>query len=232
LQSLFWQFMFSTDDLISFASASIDTCANEELQQRLSLYQVFLKLYEQNRGLLDELLRLENSSSKALAEVTLPYVQGVVAGDQVQLVTNLLGGKTQSLNQPQHTWLLGRDPRKVNIAVQDNRLSRCHATIQFIANEFYLTDLGSSNGSFINGEQIWRSTVLKEGDRVRLGSLSFVFFVCQTGQTLPPLAIEVLSQLQASAAKLPNSQVSAEGAPAVPPLQETFNFPYSKLDRG
>jgi pSer/pThr/pTyr-binding forkhead associated (FHA) protein len=227
--------MLSADELISFASESIDTCANEELQQRLSLYQVFLKVYEHHRGLLDEILRLENSGGKALAGVTLPYVQGVVVGDQVHLVTNLLGGTTQALSQPQQTWLLGRDSRRVNLAIQDNRLSRRHAVIRYTKGGFYLFDLASSNGSFINGERVWRSTLLKDGDRVRLGSLSFVFFVCQSSQTLPSLTAESLGSLQKAVAQ-PASQAAlsdAVAAPAVHPLQETFNFPYgNSLESG
>ncbi|MBI4784924.1 MAG: FHA domain-containing protein [Oscillatoriophycideae cyanobacterium NC_groundwater_1537_Pr4_S-0.65um_50_18] len=183
--------MLSADELVSYTSASIDTCANEDLQHRLSLYQVFLKLYEHHRGLLDEILHLENSGSKSLAGVTLPYVQGVLLEGRVHLATNLLQGKTQALVQPQQVWVLGRDPHKASIAIQDSRLSRCHAAIQYVAGQgFFLVDLGSRNGSFINGERVWRSTLLKDGDRVRLGSLSFVFFICQTAQVLAPLSPE------------------------------------------
>jgi pSer/pThr/pTyr-binding forkhead associated (FHA) protein len=220
--------MLSADELISFASESIDTCATEDLQQRLSLYQVFLRVYEHHRGLLDEILRLENSGSKALASVSFPYVQGVVADDQIHLVTNLLGGNTQALRQPQHTWLVGRDSRKVNIAVQDTRLSRCHAGIRYAEGGFHLFDLASSNGSFINGEQVWRSTLLKDGDRVRLGSLSFVFFVCQSTRTLPTLNAELSSSLQ-QAAQSASRAIPAETKSAgsgANPSHETFDFPY------
>ena len=189
--------MLSADKLISYTSSSIDTCANEELRHRLSLYQVFLKLYEHHRGLLDEILNLENSGSKSLAGVTLPYVQGVISDRAVHLTTNLLQGKTQALFQPQQVWILGRDPQKASVAVQDGRLSRCHAAIHHIPDKgFFLVDLGSRNGSFINGERVWRSTLLKDGDRIRLGSLSFVFFICQTAQTLEPLSSERLPHLE------------------------------------
>ena len=217
--------MLSADDLISFASESIETCANEELQQRLSLYQVFLRVYEHHRGLLDEILRLENSGSKALASVTLSYVQGVVTDSQIHLVTNLLGGTTQALRQPQQTWLIGRDSRKVNIAIQDTRLSRCHAGIRYVEGGFYLFDLASSNGSFINGEQVWRSTLLKDGDRIRLGSLSFVFFVCQSTRSLSPLTAELSNSLQ-QAAHLTGQGFLSDLASGVSPVHETFNFPY------
>lgn len=239
--------MLSADQLISYAAASIDTCATEELQHRLSLYQVFLKLYEQHRGLLDEILNLENSGSKSLAGVTLPYVQGVILDNTVHLTTNLLQGKTQMLFQPQQVWILGRDPHKASVAVQEGRLSRCHAAIHYIANKgFFLADLGSRNGSFINGERVWRSTLLKDGDRIRLGSLSFVFFLCQTAQTLEPLSPEMLEhqEVKQFSTHLPTGdhetrqEVGQESQPArddsvsvsVNSIQGTFTFMHLDAD--
>jgi len=234
--------MFSADELISYASASMDTCANEELQHRLSLYQVFLKLYEHHRGLLDEVLNLENSSSKTLAGVTLPYVQGVILDNGVHLTTNLLQGKTQALLQPQQVWILGRDTHKASIAVQDGRLSRCHAAIHYITEKgFFLVDLDSRNGSFINGERVWRSTLLRDGDRVRLGSLSFVFFICQTAQTLEPLSPEMLPYPPEKSLLAPlGGAKSPVGGRAKQPLedrsasihllQKTFNFMHPDAD--
>jgi pSer/pThr/pTyr-binding forkhead associated (FHA) protein len=52
---------------------------------------------------------------------------------------------------------------------------------------FYLTDLGSSNGSLVNGELIQGATLLKDGDRIRLGSLIFTFFLCQSSHGFQPI---------------------------------------------
>jgi pSer/pThr/pTyr-binding forkhead associated (FHA) protein len=221
--------MLSADDLISYASASTNTYANEELQQRLSLYQVFLKLYEHNRGLLDEILHLENSGSKSLAGVTLPYLQGIIGNQRVYLITNLLGGKTQAIAQPQQAWTIGRDHRKVNIAIQDSRLSRCHASIQYTAGGFCLTDLESSNGSFVNGEQVWRSAVLKDGDRIRLGSLSFVFFICHPAEIPVPAVAEI--QPNQEVQRSPIQAHPETRSPTVNPLQETFTFMHLESHR-
>lgn len=165
---------------------------NPNLQQRLSLYQVFLRLYEHNQGLLDEILSLENTGSKALARVALPYIQGLVLRQQVYLVTNILGNGTESLTQSQNLWIIGRDSRRVNLPIQDKRLSRRHAAIRYANRTFYLVDLGSSNGTYINGEPIRRCTILKDGDRIRLGSLSFSFFICDFMKSPPQLAREMV----------------------------------------
>ena len=65
----------------------------------------------------------------------------------------------------------------------------------------------SSNGSFINGEQVWRSTRLKDGDRVRLGSLSFVFFVCQSTRTLPLLNADIVQLVADKLAQVANRPI-------------------------
>lgn len=188
----------------SFISSNlVDTSEDVELRQRLGLYQVFLKLYEHHQSLLDEILSLENSSSKSLSGVILPYVQGVVQDRQTYLVTNLLQGKTQALSQPQMIWTIGRDSHQSILPIQDRRLSRCHAAIRYIAGQgFFLIDLESSNGSFVNGERVRQMTQLRDGDRVRLGSVTFAFFICQVSKTAPelsPTLLEELNRLTSSA---------------------------------
>ncbi|NJR39288.1 MAG: FHA domain-containing protein [Leptolyngbyaceae cyanobacterium CSU_1_4] len=168
--------------------SSMDTSIHSGLQDRLGLYQVFLRLYENHRGLLDEILGLESSGTRPFGRSLTPYLQGMVIGEQISIVTNLLHGKTQATTQPQNTWLIGRDSCQVSIALPDRRLSRCHASVQYVEGQgFYLTDLGSSNGSVVNGELIQGATLLKDGDRIRLGSLIFTFFLCQSTHRFQPV---------------------------------------------
>jgi pSer/pThr/pTyr-binding forkhead associated (FHA) protein len=171
-----------------------------EIEQRIGLYQVFLKLYEHHRGLLDEILQLENTSNKSLAGVSPRYVQGVVQERQVYLVTNLLNGKSQMLLQPQRVWAIGRD-RGLAMRMQDRKLSRRHAAIQYIENDgFYFYDLSSTNGSYINGEPVHQRQLLKDGDRIRLGSVVFSFFFCGQTQPLNEVPPDLLAQLNTIAA--------------------------------
>lgn len=168
-----------------------------EIEQRLGLYQVFLKLYEHHRGLLDEILQLEKTSNKTGSNVTTRCVTGIIQGEQVYLVTNLVEGKTQSLQQLQGIWTIGRD-RLLTISIPDRRLSRRHAVIQYIHNQgFYLVDLSSTNGSFVNGEPVQGRLLLKDGDRIRLSSLAFSFFLCHDCQTTAETPADVLAQLEA-----------------------------------
>jgi hypothetical protein len=184
-----------------------------DLDQRLGLYRVFLKLYEHHRGLLDEILDLENTDNKWRTRVAMRYVQGVVQGHQVQLVTNLLKGETQALQQPEGVWIIGRD-RKAAFSLQDKRLSRRHAAIQYIQNQgFYLIDLDSTNGSFVNGEPVRHCTLLKDGDQVRLSSLSFTFFACsdfRVAKQLPPEVLEQVNTIRNAIAFPDNEQITQD----------------------
>ncbi|MBE9007673.1 FHA domain-containing protein [Fortiea sp. LEGE XX443] len=179
-------------------SAKITELQAKEIERRLSLYQIFVKLYEHHSGLLEDIIQLENLSLFGVTGLKTSYVQGVVDDSTVYLVTNLGENQTQTLRQPQQIWTVGRD-RHSGICIADKYLSRRHAAIQYIDNEdepgFYLVDFKSTNGSFVNGERVYRRIRLKEGDRIRLGNMSFNFFYNHTCRILPTVAMELLMQL-------------------------------------
>lgn len=163
---------------------------NQQVQDRLALYQVFLRVYEQNRELLHDILEMENSGNRLISATTLTYVQGIVIGDLIYLVTNLLEGTTQVINHTDACWTIGRDRRVVTLPIADRRLSRKHAAITYATEQqrFQLMDLNSTNGTFINNEQVVQSQPLQDGDRIRLGGVSFRFFACH----LPMSSSQVL----------------------------------------
>ncbi|MFW6360048.1 MAG: FHA domain-containing protein [Chroococcales cyanobacterium] len=166
-----------------------------EIEQRLRLYQVFLKLYEHNRSLLDEILNLENADSSNLSRTAARYVTGVVQDDQVYLITNLVRGKTQQLFQQQNIWIIGRGS-DLTLSIPDQRLSRRHAVIQYIPSKgFYLHDLNSTNGSYINHELVQGRVLLNDGDRIRLGSVVFSFFYCEVAKDVAEVPPEVLLEI-------------------------------------
>jgi DNA-binding NtrC family response regulator len=64
--------------------------------------------------------------------------------------------------------LLGRDARS-RIAFDDERISRHHALIDLVDSKPVIRDLGSKNGTFVNGAEIKELHFLKPNDRVRIG---------------------------------------------------------------
>ena len=76
---------------------------------------------------------------------------------------------------------IGRS-KKNDVYIPDPFLSSSHARIFFADGEFYLEDLGSTNGTLYNGKYIGNYTVpLKSGDRVGFGHVTFVFVETDNG---------------------------------------------------
>jgi predicted component of type VI protein secretion system len=63
---------------------------------------------------------------------------------------------------------IGRKGCDVNL--NDSEVSRRHAAIRSAGGSLAIEDLGSTNGTFVNGERITVATVLRDGDSVRLGN--------------------------------------------------------------
>src|SRR5690606_9798382 len=70
---------------------------------------------------------------------------------------------------------LGRDP-SCDIQIDSPGVSRRHARILLHEQEVVLEDLGSSNGTFLNGNRLRPSAHLSPGDEIRLGqSVTFKY---------------------------------------------------------
>lgn len=61
-----------------------------------------------------------------------------------------------------------------DIILEDARVSRNHAQLRYRSRRFWLTDLGSTNGTFVNGEPV-TERALRDGDVVSLGGLELTF---------------------------------------------------------
>ena len=60
------------------------------------------------------------------------------------------------------------------LSVQSNQLSRNHLKISFSNDDWIVEDIGSTNGTFVNGDKI-QSWTLKVGDSITFGGLEFEF---------------------------------------------------------
>jgi predicted component of type VI protein secretion system len=58
---------------------------------------------------------------------------------------------------------------------EDATASHLHAVLERFAAGWCVTDLGSSNGTWVNGERIWASRRLRHGDEIRIGHTRLVF---------------------------------------------------------
>jgi predicted component of type VI protein secretion system len=64
--------------------------------------------------------------------------------------------------------LLGRSP-EADVVLQDPYASDFHVRLAFQGGEVRLHDLGSTNGTFVNGERATAPLSLHRGDRIQIG---------------------------------------------------------------
>jgi two-component system NtrC family sensor kinase len=82
--------------------------------------------------------------------------------------------KGRRFELPDATTLVGRESRQLPLT--DNTVSRRHCELIYNeSGEWVLRDLGSSNGSYVNGMRIVGKHGLKLGDQVRVGRTLMVF---------------------------------------------------------
>jgi predicted component of type VI protein secretion system len=63
---------------------------------------------------------------------------------------------------------VGRDSTNA-VAINDAEVSRRHARLNFQGGKYVIEDLGSTNGTFVNGQRLTGPHVLKPGDVVSFG---------------------------------------------------------------
>ena len=91
---------------------------------------------------------------KPLAELETPE------GQRIRIRSNFTLGRTEANN----------------LSLPDIKVSRRHALLQKQANnELLLVDLGSRNGTFLNGQRVTAASLLRDKDRIGIGPYRLVF---------------------------------------------------------
>ncbi|HEX2997100.1 MAG TPA: FHA domain-containing protein [Anaerolineales bacterium] len=125
-------------------------------------------------------------------------------------------GATFALEGDQMT--IGRDST-TEIVINDAEVSRRHSRLTFQGGKYVLEDLGSTNGTFVNGQRLSGPRVLKPGEVVSLGEQIVLVF---EAVNLDPGATMVSARAAAvPAAPRPMS------APPPPPAQYAGSVPAS-----
>ena len=73
---------------------------------------------------------------------------------------------------PDREVVVGRD-ESCDIRLSSGRVSRRHCTLKPAPHGLTLCDLGSSNGTVVNGQAVVGTQVLEPGDRIRVGPWEF-----------------------------------------------------------
>lgn len=117
-------------------------------------------------------------------------------------------GATYSLDGDQ--LIIGRDSSS-GVAINDAEVSRKHARLNFQGGKWVLEDLGSTNGTFVNGQRLASPVVLKSGDVVSLGEQIVLMY-----EALSTDAGATMISHKAPARTAVPSPVAAAPAPAAP----------------
>ncbi len=91
-----------------------------------------------------------------------------------KLIEPALGAeRTREVSIPKEEFLIGRGP-DCDLRVNDGDVSRHHCLIRVRSDEATLCDLGSSNGTFVNGKRVLSQVALASGDEITMGKCRFV----------------------------------------------------------
>lgn len=102
--------------------------------------------------------------------------------------------------------ILGRHSEQVSLS--DNTISRQHSRLEHDDQGWQIVDLGSSNGTYVNGERINGPTRLKHGDQIKIGGTLMVFGG-KTGRRQDPGAARELVDVAAAPTAVDSSILSA-----------------------
>ena len=87
-------------------------------------------------------------------------------------VVEVLRGFYEGLEVPvDRDWMVIGRGRGADIVIAEATMSRAHAAIGYDGEHFYVQDLGSTNGTRVNGGGKQEQTRLKSGDEIQLGKL-------------------------------------------------------------
>ena len=113
-----------------------------------------------------------NSRAKRLEEFTMNYVLQVVRGRSASTTLKLADGVTS----------IGRHDDCL-IRIKSSQVSRRHCEVFEVGDKLTIRDLGSSNGTFVNGKKLSGQSTLKHGDELTVGAVTLR--VAKLGQAAP-----------------------------------------------
>jgi two-component system, cell cycle response regulator len=100
---------------------------------------------------------------------------GDVQGPKRPCLVVIAGAHLGEIFPVEGEMIIGRDPESNLRLAEDEGVSRRHARVSPVADGALLADLGSQNGTFVDGERV-QERVLKEGMKIRIGQTTVLKF--------------------------------------------------------
>jgi len=127
------------------------------------------------------------------------------------MVEGPLAGKRVFLEKPR--LVIGRDDL-CDLVIADRQVSRHHARISLEGDGYILADLGSKNGTFLNGQELDEPHVLQDGDEIQIAYCCKLAFV--GAEATAPVIFE--EQVKGLRMDLESKRVWVGGKELRPPL--------------
>lgn len=119
----------------------------------------------------------------------------------------LPSGKEIIHDLPEQTTTIGRLAENA-LQIEDDSVSSSHAEVFAEDDRFFVRDLGSTNGTFLNGEKIEKS-LLHEGDELRFGSVLTRFGISEAPAEKAPVESSDLPTRESTVSHRPDNFVSS-----------------------
>jgi pSer/pThr/pTyr-binding forkhead associated (FHA) protein len=145
--------------------------------------------------------------------------------DRPRFALRFISGKYQGGEFPlrmNREIIIGRSSDLDMVLVED-MVSRRHAKISSTEGEVYIQDMGSTNGTFVNGEKIAGRALLHEGDRILVGT-SIIKVVAVEGQLANQSEAEARRRLEAGAQRQATSGRPMSGVIEEIPLPDLLQL--------
>ncbi len=94
-------------------------------------------------------------------------------------------GSTDRVVTLRHTVTIGRAANQ-SVSLEDPAVSQTHAVIHFARGAHWLTDVGSTNGTLLDGERVQRTARLVDGQTICLGDTMLRYVVRETPGSIQP----------------------------------------------
>ena len=88
------------------------------------------------------------------------------------IITTREDGTSESYEFTLSEVTIGRDPNS-SCRLEDNSISAQHARLNYNQTQWWVEDLGSTNGTFLNQEPVTTPQIITSGDNLRCGRIVF-----------------------------------------------------------
>ncbi len=148
--------------------------AGKETEGRLQQQNSALERIQREEQ--DRRKKIADEQRKAEAErETKALLEEMYANGRQPRLTTILNGHPLTMELPSPVTTVGRDA-SCDVQVADQTMSRTHFQVIYQNGKYLLLDLGSTNGTLLNGSRMQQSE-LRHGDQIKAGEAILFFYL-------------------------------------------------------